>query len=65
MNPLVKKIFQEKDIQNIADVQDLMKDMFKDMVSLMLGAEMDEANQWKSRPLKVCYPFVFSRCNSF
>ena len=42
MNPLVKKIFQENDIQNIADAQDLMKEMFKDMVSLMLEAEMDE-----------------------
>jgi transposase-like protein len=42
VNPLVKKIFQENDIQNIADAQSLMKDMFKDMVSLMLEAEMDE-----------------------
>ncbi len=42
INPLVKKIFQENDIQNIADAQSLMKDMFKDMVSLMLEAEMKE-----------------------
>ncbi|GLI54512.1 hypothetical protein PM10SUCC1_00270 [Propionigenium maris DSM 9537] len=42
VNPLVKKIFQENDIQNIADAQSLMKDMFKDMVSLMLEAEMEE-----------------------
>ncbi len=42
INPLVKKIFQENDIQNIAEAQSIMKDMFKDMVSLMLEAEMDE-----------------------
>jgi len=42
VNPLVKKIFQENNIQNIADVKELMKDMFKDMGSLMLEAEMDE-----------------------
>lgn len=42
INPLVQKIFQENDIQNIADAQSLMKDMFKYMVSLMLEAEMDE-----------------------
>ncbi len=42
VNPLVKKIFQENDIQNIADAQSPMKDMFKDMVSLMLEAEMEE-----------------------
>ncbi len=42
INPLVKKIFQENNIQNIAEAQSIMKDMFKDMVSLMLEAEMDE-----------------------
>ncbi|GLI57794.1 hypothetical protein PM10SUCC1_33080 [Propionigenium maris DSM 9537] len=42
VNPLVKKIFRENDIQNIADAQSLMKDMFKDLVSLMLEAEMEE-----------------------
>ncbi len=42
INPLVKKIFQENDIQNIAEAQSIMKHMFKDMVSLMLEAEMDE-----------------------
>ena len=42
VNPLVKKIFQENDVQNIAEAQSLMKNMFKDMVSLMLEAEMDE-----------------------
>ncbi len=34
INPLVKKIFQENNIHNIADVQSLMKDMFKDMVCI-------------------------------
>ncbi len=29
VNPLITKIFKENDIQNIADAQDLMKDMFK------------------------------------
>ena len=42
VNPLVRKIFQENDIQNIADAQSLMKDMFKDMVSLILEAEIEE-----------------------
>ena len=42
VNTLVKKIFQENDIQNIADAQSLMKDMFKDIVSLILEAEMEE-----------------------
>ncbi len=42
VNPLVKKIFQENDIQNIADAQSLMKYMSKDMVSLMLEGEMEE-----------------------
>lgn len=42
VNPLVKRIFEENDINNIAEAQSVMKDMFKDMVSLMLEAEMDE-----------------------
>lgn len=42
INPLVKKIFEENDIENISDAQNIMKDMFKDMVSLMLESEMDE-----------------------
>lgn len=28
-------------------------------ISWMTDKIMDEANQWKSRPLKACYPFVF------
>lgn len=42
VNPLVKRIFEENNINNIAEAQSVMKDMFKDMVSLMLEAEMDE-----------------------
>ncbi|MGB6127718.1 MAG: hypothetical protein WBG30_03120, partial [Psychrilyobacter sp.] len=42
INPLVKKIFEENDIENISDAQNIMKDIFKDMVSLMLESEMDE-----------------------
>ncbi len=42
VNPLVKKIFQENDIQNIADAQSLIKNMFIDIVSLILDAEMEE-----------------------
>ena len=41
VNPLVKRIFEENDINNIAEAQSVMKDMFKDMVSLMLEAEKD------------------------
>ncbi len=26
---------------------------------------MDEANQWKSRPLKACYPFIFLNATHF
>ncbi len=42
-NPLVKKPFKEKDIQSIANEKSLIKDMFKDMVSLMLETETKES----------------------
>ena len=34
----------------------------KDMVSTITDSVLDELNDWQTRPLKSCYPFVFVDC---
>lgn len=41
-NPLVKHLIQENNIKTAADAQFLLKNLFKDMVNVLLEAELDE-----------------------
>ena len=43
VNPLVKQLIEENKIKSADDAQDFMKNMFKDMVNILMQAEFDES----------------------
>lgn len=43
VNPLVKQLIEENKIKSANDAQDFMKNMFKDMVNILMQAEFDES----------------------
>ena len=43
VNPLVKQLIEENKIKSADDTQDFMKNMFKDMVNILIQAEFDES----------------------
>ena len=43
VNPLVKQLIEENKIKFADDAQDFMKNMFKDMVNILMQAEFDES----------------------
>ena len=43
VNPLVKQLIEENKIKSTDDAQDFMKNMFKDMVNILMQAEFDES----------------------
>ena len=43
VNPLVKQLIEQNKIKSADDAQDFMKNMFKDMVNVLMQAEFDEA----------------------
>ena len=43
VNLLVKQLIEENKIKSADDAQDFMKNMFKDMVNILMQAEFDEA----------------------
>lgn len=43
VNPLVKQLIEENKIKFADDAQDFMKNMFKDMVNILMQAKFDES----------------------
>ncbi|MEI6856801.1 MAG: hypothetical protein V5784_04725, partial [Psychrilyobacter sp.] len=42
VDPLIAGIMDKYNIENVLDLQSIMKDLFKDGVSILLDSEMDE-----------------------
>lgn len=46
VNPLVKQLIEENKIKSVNDAQDFMKNVFKDMVNVLMKAEFDESIEY-------------------